>query len=62
MRTVAVRVRLFMAAAWAIILAKCLVVIWAVDHWQMPFHAGWVVLPTLAFASLATVLWLGHEE
>ncbi len=56
------RARIFMVIAWVAIVAKCMFVTWAVDHWQMPFHAAWVVAPTLAFAALATVLWLAHRE
>ncbi len=56
------RARIFMVIAWVAILAKCMFVTWAVDHWQMPFHAAWVVAPTLTFAALATLLWLAHHE
>ena len=57
------RVRWFLVAAWLVILAKCAVVWWAVGHWHMPFNAGWVIIPTLIFAALATTLWLGlHDE
>lgn len=56
------RPRWFMAIVWAIILAKCAFVVWAVDRWHMPFHANWVVVPTLAFAALATALWVAHRE
>ncbi len=56
------RARWFMALIWVAILIKCVLVTWAVDHWHMPFHAAWVVAPTLAFAGLATVLWLVHRE
>lgn len=57
-----IRIRWFMAAAWTAIIAKCLFVSWAVDRWQMPFHAAWVVVPTLAFAALATGLWAAHHD
>lgn len=61
-RSPSVRVRWFMAIAWIAILIKCVLVTWAVDRWHMPFHAAWVVAPTLAFAALATGLWLVHRE
>lgn len=61
-RTLPVRIRWFMAVAWAAIIAKCLLVTWAVGHWRMPFHASWVVVPTLIFAALATGLWIAHRE
>ena len=60
--TPSARVRWFMAIAWIVILAKCMFVTWAVDHWRMPFHAVWIVAPTLMFAALATVLWVAHHE
>lgn len=57
-----IRARWFMVIAWALILTKCAVVAWAVDRWHMPFNAAWVVVPTLAFAALATLLWCTHRE
>jgi hypothetical protein len=59
---VSVRLRWFMGIAWVAILIKCVIVTWAVEHWHMPFHASWVVVPTLAFAALASVVWLLHRE
>ena len=56
------RVRWVMAIAWLLIVVKCVVVWWAVGHWNMPFHPLWIVGPTLAFAALATGLWLTHVE
>jgi hypothetical protein len=41
---------------------KCAAVWWAVERWHMPFHPLWIVAPTVVFASLGTVLWLGHRE
>ena len=54
------RVRWFMAIAWMVILVKCVLVWWAIEHWNVPFHPLWVVGPTLIFAGLATLLWLAH--
>jgi hypothetical protein len=56
------RVRWFMAILWAIILAKCIVVWWAIGHWHVPFHPMWIVAPTIGFATLASALWLTHHE
>ncbi len=56
------RVRWLMAILWAIIVAKCIVVRWAVGHWQMPVHPLWIVAPTIIFAGLASILWLTHHE
>jgi hypothetical protein len=52
----------FMAIAWLVILAKCVLVWWAIDRWRVPFHPIWVVGPTLVFAALATLLWLSHQR
>jgi hypothetical protein len=57
-----VRLRWFMAVGWVAIVIKCMLVAWAVDHWHMPFHASWVVVPTIAFAALASGVWLAHRE
>ena len=45
-----------------LILAKCALVWWAMIHWHVPFHPGWIVGPTLLFALLATGLWLGADD
>jgi hypothetical protein len=56
------RSRWLMSVAWLVILVKCAVVSWAIDRWQMPFHAAWIVGPTLVFAALASLLWLTHAR
>jgi hypothetical protein len=57
-----VRTRWFMAAAWFVILVKCAVVRWAIEHYQVPFNSAWIIAPTIAFAALASVLWLTHQR
>lgn len=59
---VSVRVRWFMGVTWALILVKCVFVTWAVGHWHMPFNAGWVTVPTVIFAALASGLWVAHRD
>lgn len=56
------RVRWFMGLAWIVIVAKCVLVWWAMAHWRVPFHPMWIVGPTLVFAALASVLWVTHRE
>lgn len=56
------RVRWVMAVAWVLIAVKCVLVWWAVERWHMPFHPMWIIAPTLAFAALATGLWVTHNE
>ncbi|MFZ5494434.1 MAG: hypothetical protein ACOZE5_03735 [Verrucomicrobiota bacterium] len=53
-----VRMRWFLGVSWIVILAKCVLVWWAMSHWQAPMHPAWIVLPTLMFAALATALWI----
>jgi hypothetical protein len=54
--------RRFVTWAWTIIIAKCGVVAWAIAHWQVPVSPYVIIVPTLAMASLATFLWIVHEE
>jgi uncharacterized membrane protein len=56
------RSRWLMGIAWMIILVKCVVVWWAIDRWQMPFHPAWIIAPTIAFAGLASLLWMTHAR
>ncbi len=51
-----------MAVLWAVIVAKCVVVWWAIGRWEVPFHPLWIVAPTIIFAGLASILWLTHHE
>jgi hypothetical protein len=51
-----------MAVAWVLVAVKCTLVWWAMIHWSVPFHPLWIVGPTLAFAALATAVWLAHHE
>jgi hypothetical protein len=58
-----VRMRWFLSTAWFLILAKCWLVAWAIQHWQVPFSPVWIIAPTLMFAALATALWVTpHDE
>lgn len=53
-----VRMRWFLGVAWIVILAKCVLVWWAMAHWHVPIHPAWVIGPTLMLAALATALWI----
>ncbi len=55
------RVRWFMGIGWFLIAVKCVVVWWAIGHWNVPFHPLWIVAPTVAFAALASAIWLTHQ-
>lgn len=56
------RDRWFLGVAWSAIAAKCVLVWWAIAHWQVPVHPLWIVAPTLLCAALATALWVTHRE
>jgi hypothetical protein len=60
--SVAARTPRVILVAWVLIAIKCLLVVWAVERWQVPVHAGWVVWPTIAFGALATLLWAGQRQ
>lgn len=51
-----------MLLAWVVIVAKCLLVQWAITRWNIPVRPAVIILPTLATAALATFLWLVHPE
>jgi hypothetical protein len=42
--------------AWIVIIAKCLLVPWVIGRWQIPIAPGWVIMPTLLLAVVATLL------
>jgi len=48
------RVETLIFLCWALIAAKCFVVVWLVNHYNMPFNPMWVVAPTVSFAFVAT--------
>ncbi|HUJ43232.1 MAG TPA: hypothetical protein VLW52_06465 [Opitutaceae bacterium] len=50
------RMRMMLEVGWAVIIAKCLAVPWVIAHWQIPVHPGWVIVPTLLFAALVTLV------
>ena len=47
---------------WALILTKCVLSWWAMKHYQVPIHPLWLIIPTLMFAGLCTVLYLGRSR
>ncbi|HUG11649.1 MAG TPA: hypothetical protein VMM36_11575 [Opitutaceae bacterium] len=42
---------------WAIIIAKCFVVAWAIERYAIPVQPGWVIVPTLFMAAICTALY-----
>lgn len=51
-----------MAVLWPLVVGKCALVVWTIERWSVPVAPSWIVVPTLAFAALATVLWLAHRD
>jgi|NGEPerStandDraft_6_1074524.scaffolds.fasta_scaffold119838_2 hypothetical protein len=43
---------------WLLIVVKCFAVIWAINHWAVPFHPCWIILPTVFMAALVTAVYL----
>jgi hypothetical protein len=48
-------------AGWLVIAAKCLVLIWAIAHWRVPFHPYWVIVPTILMAALGTAVYYWRD-
>lgn len=44
-------------AGWLSIVVKCFAVIWAIDHWAVPVHPYWVIVPTILMAALCTAVY-----
>jgi hypothetical protein len=51
-----------LVACWIVIAVKSAVVVWAVQHWHVPFSPLWVIVPTVMFAGLCTVVYLCRDE
>jgi len=47
----------FLAVCWTLIAVKHLAVIWAVQHYHMPFHQLIVNFPTWLLGTIATALY-----
>jgi hypothetical protein len=43
---------------WILIGIKSIIVWWACAHYALPFHPLWVIVPTLAFGTLCTGVYL----
>ncbi|HXQ79872.1 MAG TPA: hypothetical protein VN775_01080 [Opitutaceae bacterium] len=48
------RVEVLIYFCWGLIVLKSFVVVWAVNHYAMPFNPMWVIAPTVTFAFVAT--------
>jgi hypothetical protein len=55
------RAEKWIAAGWVLILVKCAVIWWAIIAYNVPIHPLWLVAPTIAFAALATALYIWRD-
>lgn len=46
---------------WILILLKSILVWWACSHYPVPFHPLWIILPSFAFATLCTAIYLSRR-
>jgi hypothetical protein len=44
-------------ASWLLIVVKCFVIIWVINHWAVPIHPYWIIMPTILMAALGTVVY-----
>jgi hypothetical protein len=35
---------------------------WVIRHWQIPINPGWVIVPTLIFAAVITLVVLAYRR
>ena len=48
-------------AGWLLIVAKYFVVIWAINHWAVPIHPYWIIVPTILMAALGTAVYCWRD-
>ncbi len=51
------RTQWLLLAGWLLIAAKSWLVVWAVDHYHVPVNPMWVIVPTVIFAAVCTVVY-----
>jgi hypothetical protein len=54
------RVERVLLVCWALIAVKHVVIIWACEHYPVPFHQLWVNFPTWLLGALATGIYFGR--
>ena len=48
-------------AGWLLIVVKCFAVIWIINHWAVPVHPYWIIVPTILMAALGTAVYLRRD-
>lgn len=57
-----IRVERLIVAGWVLIAIKSVVVWWACQHYTVPVHPLWVIVPTVLMALLCTGLYYYHRR
>ena len=48
-------------AGWLLIVVKCFAVIRAINHWAVPVHPYWIIVPTILMAALCTAVYFWRD-
>ena len=51
------RIEMVIGICWGIFVLKTFVVVWLVNHYNMPFSPMWIVAPTVSMAFIATAMY-----
>ena len=46
---------------WVVIVAKCFLIWWVIEHFRIPFSPWWVIAPTLIFAAVCTAVYYWRD-
>src|SRR5690606_26407141 len=55
------RVERWLVAGWILIAVKCAALWWLIETYQVPIHPLWLVIPSVVFGALATVLYIWRD-
>lgn len=50
-----------LVVGWILVIVKCTLAPGLMARWQVPVDPGWVIVPTLILATVATILALTHK-
>lgn len=51
------RMQWLLLTGWILIAAKSWLIIWAVEHYHVPVNPFWVIVPTVIFAAVCTLVY-----
>jgi hypothetical protein len=55
------RIERIIVGGWVLIVAKAFLLSWLVEKYHLPFHPGWVIIPTVIFALLCTAVYFWRD-